>query len=152
MHIAEGETLELNIDLPENAITFTAINVPENSKSVWMWVKDANFRDADGEKYLEFIERTRHQTVSMARLFKIGSRPYKGKVWGLEPGTYHLAAVSHAAPGWAGLYLDDNEKIRKYLEQTFDAPQLITIDESTQEIEIDFEGAENRAYRFNLDD
>jgi hypothetical protein len=115
-------------------------------------VKDASFIDADGDNYLEFIERTRHQTVSMARLFKIGSRPYKGKVWGLEPGTYHLAAVSHAAPGWVGLYLDDNEKVRNYLEQTFDAPQKITIDESTREIDIDFAGAKKRAYRFNLDE
>ena len=98
-----------------------------------VYILDVNTPKPNGAVYRDWADTGGALWQSRTRISN-GS----GAIWGLEPGTYEARAVSYPSLGYVGLYQDDPEITKAYLQGSIIAKKIITVDESSKEFVIDF--------------
>lgn len=137
--VDDNEVLVLDVDIPIKTFEVAVKNVPENMKMSWVYItKDDYF--LKGMPYRTWLETISHDLLAQSRVLVFGGRSdVRIRIRGIEPGTYTMSAVSYPALGYIGSYTDDLDKIEEFLDGAVLFHDRITVAESGNDLEVDFE-------------
>ena len=135
--VEDNEVLNLDVDIPLESFEVDVKNVPENMKMSWVYITKGDYFRKD-ISYRTWLETISHDLLAQSRVV-FGSRSYgRIRIRGIGPGTYTMSAISYPALGYIGSYIDDLDKITKYLDGTVVFYVTVTIEESGNKLELDF--------------